>query len=105
MLASSIELPLVPLVLHFEVSEGLYPFLGQTLWLPSLSLALLLDCHVAEDLRLRGARLVVTDEQLDLLFDVLQTGLKGIDLRKLDERLAGFAEPVNMHCEARNTYS
>lgn len=92
--------PVVPLVLHAEVGEGLYSICGQGLWLPSMSFALVLECHLSAEPFVSTIQIVVTDDLVDQVLDVLQTGIRGIDLRQLDTRLGGFAEPINLHCKA-----
>jgi len=92
--------PVVPIVLHAEVAEGLYSICGETLWLPSFFFALVLECHLSSEPCVPAIQIVVTDDIIDQVLDVLQTGLQGVDMRKLDSRLAGFTEPINLHCQA-----
>lgn len=101
LLTQSIDgVPVVPLVLHAEVGEGLYSICGQSLWLPSVSFAVVLECHLSAEPFVSTIQIVVTDDLVDQVLDVLQTGIRGIDLRQLDTRLAGFAEPINLYCKA-----
>lgn len=98
--ASIDGLPAVPLVLPVEVAEGLYSICGETLWLPSLSFAIIFECLFEREPAVSSCQVIITDDLVDQVLDVVQTGLRAIDLRTWDPRLSGFAEPVNLHCEA-----
>lgn len=101
-LASSVdESPAVlPVVLHAEVSEGLYKSLGETWWLPSFSFAVIFQCRLEAGMQVSAAQVVFTDETIDQVLDVLQTEIRDVDFRGMDPRLAGFAEPINLHFQA-----
>ncbi|CAE7314729.1 RABA2A [Symbiodinium sp. KB8] len=66
-LASSVdESPAVlPVVLHAEVSEGLYKSLGETWWLPSFSFAVIFQCRLEAGMQVSAAQVVFTDETID----------------------------------------
>jgi len=90
----------LPVVLHAEVSEGLYKSLGETWWLPSFSFAVIFQCRLEAGMQVSAAQVVFTDETIDQVLDVLQTEIRDVDFRGMDPRLAGFAEPINLHFQA-----
>ncbi|CAJ1402478.1 unnamed protein product [Effrenium voratum] len=100
LLASCVGCPVVPVVVDLEVSEGLYSVGGETLWLPSFPLALILKCHLERRPFVSSVQVAVTDEIVDQILDVVQTELRSLDLRALDPRLAGFVEPINLQLQA-----
>eukprot|EP00439_Symbiodinium_sp_Y106_P031742 s6088_g3.t2 len=55
----------LPVVLHAEVSEGLYKSLGETWWLPSFSFAVIFQCRLEAGMQVSAAQVVFTDETID----------------------------------------
>eukprot|EP00930_Biecheleria_cincta_P035130 TRINITY_DN24195_c0_g1_i1.p1 TRINITY_DN24195_c0_g1~~TRINITY_DN24195_c0_g1_i1.p1 ORF type:complete len:692 (-),score=144.42 TRINITY_DN24195_c0_g1_i1:265-2340(-) len=94
--------PVVPVVVHVEVPAGMFNVVGEQIWLPSFSIAAFLDCELCPGKPyVTQVRLAMIDAHIEQILDVLQIEAGAIDLRTLDPRLDGFAEPINLLAQVK----